>query len=262
MHLNCVCSLYEEQVREGRFFIHEHPAMATSWEEPAVRRVLKLPDVRVTRVDACQYGMTGQFHGDELPVKKPTKWMSNMKGVIETLHRTCAGRDGSCSDGRRHASCTGKRAERAAIYPIKLCKAILQGIRCHLEAIGLMHKDCIGVMTDAEDTMIDAEEDFSGYEIRFDNAVLVLDELPEHSTDDTVQNDIATSAEVMKAAAAAHRGTVDVRDRQRWDNGSAGNVKRTYDALTRQVLDEGLVRQPQQSVDGLNKVSMASTTCR
>ena len=41
-----------------------------------------------------------------------------------------------------------------------------------------MHKDCIGVMTDAEETMIDAEENFSGYEIRFDNAVLVLDELP------------------------------------------------------------------------------------
>ena len=53
--------------------------MVTSWEEPAVRRVLTMPNVRVTRADACQYGMAGQFHGDELPVKKPTKWMSNMK---------------------------------------------------------------------------------------------------------------------------------------------------------------------------------------
>ena len=32
MHLNFVCSLYEEQVCEGRHFIHEHPAAATSWE--------------------------------------------------------------------------------------------------------------------------------------------------------------------------------------------------------------------------------------
>ena len=73
MHLNFVCSLYEEQVKGGRLFLHEHPAAATSWEEPAVRRVLKMQNVQVTRVDACQYGMTGEFHGEELPVKKPTR---------------------------------------------------------------------------------------------------------------------------------------------------------------------------------------------
>ena len=63
MHLNFVCSLYEEQVQGGRFFIHEHPATATSWDEPAVKRVMKLPEVRVSRVDACQYGMVGEFRG-------------------------------------------------------------------------------------------------------------------------------------------------------------------------------------------------------
>jgi hypothetical protein len=89
MHLNFVCSLYEEQIRGGRFFIHEHPAGATSWEEPAVKRILKLPEVRVSRVDACQYGMTGISEGKEHPVKKPTRWMSNMKGVNEVLSRTC-----------------------------------------------------------------------------------------------------------------------------------------------------------------------------
>ncbi len=73
MHLNFVCSLYEEQVRAGRHFIHEHPAMATSWEEPAVKRVMKLPGVRVSRVDACQYGMKGSYHGRDIPVKKPTR---------------------------------------------------------------------------------------------------------------------------------------------------------------------------------------------
>ena len=61
MHLNFVCSLYEDQVRGGRIFIHEHPAAATSWDEPAVKRVMKLPEVRVSHVDACQYGMVGEF---------------------------------------------------------------------------------------------------------------------------------------------------------------------------------------------------------
>ena len=80
MHLNVACSLYEEQVKAGRFFIHEHPALATSWEEPAVKCVKKLANVQVSRVDACQYGMTGTYHGEDLPVKKPTRWMTNMQG--------------------------------------------------------------------------------------------------------------------------------------------------------------------------------------
>ena len=136
MHLNCVCSLYEEQVQGGRFFIHEHPARATSWEEPAVKRVMKLPEVRVSRVDACQYGMVGDYRGESLPVKKPTKWMSNMRGVNEALSKTCGGSNGNCSNGQAHATCTGVRAEKAAIYPLKLCRALLAGIQNHLKAIG------------------------------------------------------------------------------------------------------------------------------
>ena len=151
MHLNFVCSLYEEQVKSGRYFIHEHPAMATLWEEPAVRRVMKMANVQVSRVDACQYGMTGSYHGEELPIKKPTRWMTNMRGVTEILQRTCSGRDGLCADGRQHATCTGKRADMAAIYPLKLCKAILQGITNHLTKVGLLHQGCMGIMPDAED---------------------------------------------------------------------------------------------------------------
>ena len=86
--------------------------MATSWEEPAVKRVMKLPEVRVTRVDACQYGMVGEDKGVTLPVKKPTRWMSNMRGVSEALSKTCSGSGGQCSNGQAHATCTGARAEK------------------------------------------------------------------------------------------------------------------------------------------------------
>ncbi len=146
MHLNFVCSLYEEQVRGGRYFIHEHPAMATSWDEPAVKRVMKLPEVRVSRVDACQYGMVGEYRGETMPVKKPTRWMSNMRAVNEALSRTCDGKGGQCSSGQAHATCTGTRAERAAIYPLKLCRAILAGITTHFTSLGHMSKDTVGVM--------------------------------------------------------------------------------------------------------------------
>ena len=46
---------------------------------------------------------------------------------------------------------------------------------------------------------------------------------------------------MRKHAGAARRGAVDRRNARRWHN-SAGNVQKTYDALTRQALDEELVR--------------------
>ncbi len=59
--------------------------------------------------------------------------MSNMRGVTDTLTKTCSGRYGMCSNDMQHATCTGKRAAQATIYPLQLCKAILQGIKMHLQ---------------------------------------------------------------------------------------------------------------------------------
>ncbi len=52
-----------------------------------------------------------------------------------------------------------------------------------------------------------------------------------------------TSPEDPRAKAAAHRGAVDRRNAERWKRPGAGQVKKTYDALTRQIIDEELVRQ-------------------
>ena len=59
LHLAFCCELYRIQVAEGRHFIHEHPALATSWGEPCVKRLLRMPEVKVTTTDACQYGIQG-----------------------------------------------------------------------------------------------------------------------------------------------------------------------------------------------------------
>ncbi len=34
--------VYELQVSESRYFLHEHPLTAKSWEEPSVKRVMGL----------------------------------------------------------------------------------------------------------------------------------------------------------------------------------------------------------------------------
>ncbi|MDP6494880.1 MAG: reverse transcriptase domain-containing protein, partial [Dehalococcoidia bacterium] len=119
-----------------------------------------------------------------------------MRGVNEALSKTCGGTNGKCTDGRPHASCTGRRAEKAAIYPLKLCRAIINGIHNQLLSVGWMHEDAVGVMFSAE--------------------LHSLEEMPQGV-----------------AAAGAMRKTGRPQSTQRGG--------RTFDALTKQVLDEDLV---------------------
>ena len=55
-HLEFVMKVYEKQVREDRFFLHEHPASATSWNLQSVKRVMGMPGVKVVNCDQCYFG--------------------------------------------------------------------------------------------------------------------------------------------------------------------------------------------------------------
>ena len=41
-HLEFACKLYEIQIRQGGWFLHEHPAAATSWSQECMERILGL----------------------------------------------------------------------------------------------------------------------------------------------------------------------------------------------------------------------------
>ena len=55
-HLSFVCELYLEQLHEGRYFLHEHPACASSWTQTCVMRLMAHETVDRVRCDQCQYG--------------------------------------------------------------------------------------------------------------------------------------------------------------------------------------------------------------
>ena len=42
-HLSFCIELYKGQLRHGRYFLHEHPAYATSWQETVIQQMLKEP---------------------------------------------------------------------------------------------------------------------------------------------------------------------------------------------------------------------------
>ena len=79
------------QYNGGRIFLHEHPMQASSWEEECIKRVLNLPGVDYVDMDQCQLG---QKDDKGNPVKKPTRWMSKSKFILDALRKRCQGRFG------------------------------------------------------------------------------------------------------------------------------------------------------------------------
>ena len=145
MHLNFVAELYAEQVAGGRYFLHEHPEGATSWNV-----------VHVVG-DQCQYGAqikSGMHSGD--PIKKPTGVMTNSSEIAATLSMRCTGQQGQCSraGGGAHRLCAGKRPREAAKYRRNLCRAVLRGMRNQLRKDGLLVDGCYGIQAPSDDTEV------------------------------------------------------------------------------------------------------------
>ena len=57
VHLRFCMEIYKEQHEAGRYFLHEHPAQAASWDEPMVQEMMNMAGVVRTTMDQCRYGM-------------------------------------------------------------------------------------------------------------------------------------------------------------------------------------------------------------
>ena len=127
-HVEFAVELYEMQAKEGRWFLHEHPASAGSWNLEAMRKMARRAGVRVVVADQCQYGL--KTHGSDPKIqdrraRKRTKCMTNSDELAIELSRRCAG-------GHKHQPLTGGRAREAAQYPKPLCEAICRGMKKEL----------------------------------------------------------------------------------------------------------------------------------
>lgn len=88
-HLRFCCSVYKKQVSRNKFFIHEHPDRATSWDEECIQEVLQLDGVERIRGDMCRHGMVGEDEFGGGAVKKPTGFMLNSKEISKELALLC-----------------------------------------------------------------------------------------------------------------------------------------------------------------------------
>ena len=122
-HIKVMAEIYRIQIEGGRWFLHEHPASATSWGLKVIQELAKQPGVEISVADQCMYDLkTWSRDGKRLlPAKKTTKFMTNCRGVSLELQRRC-------DKSHEHQQLLDGRAKHASRYTPELCKALCRGL--------------------------------------------------------------------------------------------------------------------------------------
>lgn len=76
-HLEFCIQLYKIQWRNGRYFVHEHPEGASSWDEALMKRLMNKQGVHRVVGDQCQYGLRSTDEKGEAPARKRTRFFTN-----------------------------------------------------------------------------------------------------------------------------------------------------------------------------------------
>ena len=118
-HLEFRCTLYREQLRGGRLFLHEHPASASSWSTTMMQELMDTPGVLSVVGHMCEVGMVSTDSTGSGPVLTPTRFLTNSKHIARNLNK-------KCSVHERHVHLMQYRAGPAQVYPPALCKANAQ----------------------------------------------------------------------------------------------------------------------------------------
>ena len=58
--VRCCAKIYNHQREAGRYLLHEHPWLATSWFLPEFEEMQGYDDVQRVCTDMCQFGMTSR----------------------------------------------------------------------------------------------------------------------------------------------------------------------------------------------------------
>ena len=120
-HLDFCRKLCQLQMKEGRYFLFEHPLSATSWSTAQLNALRKDPRVQETRADMCAHGMTAVKDGVRGLALKPTRFLSNSKIILDEVGLRCSGY-------HPHVHLHEGRAKAAAEYSDGLCQAICRGL--------------------------------------------------------------------------------------------------------------------------------------
>ena len=162
-HLEFAAEMYEAQSKAGRYYLHEHPASASSWKEPVIQHLINNHGGIVTVAHLCQYGMKSKNAYGEGLVKKPTKILTNSIHLSKWLDRKCTG-------GHHHVHLVGGRAGPCEVYPTPLCEAIVNGLKDQVQAdgIAMVNSSLLLSHHEADHRWDEYTDDLSGKPLRSD----------------------------------------------------------------------------------------------
>ena len=123
-----MADIYAHQVKHDRYFLHEHPLGARSWQLSCIQKILGMKNVKRVRCDRCMTGLlTWSNEGTFKRAKKPTGFMTNSEEMSKILSL-------QCDQSHSHQHLMGGRATYAAFYPKELCELICKGMIAQYKA--------------------------------------------------------------------------------------------------------------------------------
>ena len=95
------------QIESKRYFIFEHPALASSWRRPNMQELASMPGVNKSTFHQCMFGLTSK--SQKMPMQKATTLLSNVPGIYSRFnkvycdgrhtHQQIEGEEGGCRGG-------------------------------------------------------------------------------------------------------------------------------------------------------------------
>ena len=128
MYLQLMILPYAIQTEKGRYFLHRHPPMASSWSEREMLVLAASPSVKIAHCNMCRFRMEASDEIGTGLVSKPTKFMTNSNMILNKLNAKCKNAEIPEGEKHRHVHLIAGRARQAQIYPKALCRAVCEGI--------------------------------------------------------------------------------------------------------------------------------------
>ena len=123
--------VYNILCREGRFFLHEHPQAAKSWNEVCVRRLLVKNGVQRVIGDQRAYGFKTWQEETMLASPQKNEFHDECSRIAPALRQR--GPNSNEWQYHKHIRLEGGRTRVAQIQPVDLCRFILQSFKEQME---------------------------------------------------------------------------------------------------------------------------------
>lgn len=132
-HLELAMNLCKIHSQHGLYYGFEHPRYASSWQTSCVVNRTNNTTAKKVNADMCQPGMEIENDdGNEEASEEAYIFHEQVRTDAETK------REVAMANMRICAFYSGGNASKAQVYPDKMCKDILKGLKAQLEEDGRM----------------------------------------------------------------------------------------------------------------------------